>query len=361
MKGKILILDIYSAKYIFVSLKFSPGVKSITVNGTSYTSSQVAKVPRMDTLKWSVEPETGYEIIEGESGEISTQGLSRYTIQPVAVKEQIPVKITWEYGVKSITVNDQEYTLEDIVDQDSYVQVQFPYFGLKTIDVTYEPIELTLKLDKGVASWQANFLDGYTSTTKSGTLNLVDKNASYSINLKASLMNVPVRFTIDSGVQSLVVNGTSYSSSTTVTVPYSSPVEWVVNLKAGYDLTEDSQIRGTLIATEETGHDIKVSTQIRRVPVKLLFNIGVKSMTVENKTYEISDLYDENTKINVEVDEKTVANVSMTYDPIELLIQADYGTVRWTAVAEDGYTLSSTSGSVTATGEVVNIQPTIKQ
>lgn len=361
MKGKILIFDIYSEKYIFVNLKFSEGIKSITVNETKYTSSQMVKVPRTETLSWEVETVDDYELVGEASGEISTTGVARYTIQPVAKKIQIPVKITWEYGVESVTVNDIEYKLADLLDEGSFVKVEFPYFGIKTIDVTYEPIEVTLYLDKGTARWKANFIEGYSSTNKEGSLNLVDKNGNYAINLTASLLNIPVKFTIDSGVQSLIVNGTSYSSSTTVTVPYGSQVEWSVNLKAGYDLTGDSQVRGTIVAKEEAGHNVTVSTQIRRVPVRLMFNIGVKSITVEGNVYNASDLYDDNSKIEVEIDEKTISNVSMTYDPMELLIQANYGTVQWTAVAEEGYTLNSTSGNVSATGEVVNIQPTIKQ
>lgn len=88
----------------------------------------------------------------------------------------------------------------------------------------------------------------------------------------------------------------------------------------------------------------------------LQFPVGVKSISVEGNTYYADDLKDQNTLVNVEITPR-ISNVTVNYDPMEKQIEANYGTVNWTAEAEDGFTVQS-SGSVTAKGTIVNIIPT---
>lgn len=330
------------------------GIESLTINGITITESTILIVSG-NSLTWSAVLSTGYELDE-ESGNIDITGLNKYKFNITPHKVQAPVNVTFYHGIKSITIDDMVYYPS--YDDASAIKV-IKDQTIDNISLDYAPLTEIIKVDLGNHNYQINCIDGYTASNPTGSLNITNKSGNYSINPSISLIQIPIRITMDSGVSSININGTSYSSSRTINVDYNKDVTWAVVLKTGYQIS-GSLNSGSFRAINSEGYDINIETTILQVPVRLMFDYGIKSITIDGKdTYYVADLYNYNSKVDINITSR-INYINLEYDPIEKIISHDYGNVTWTAEAEDGFELNTSSGSVNATGITVNINPKIK-
>lgn len=139
---------------------------------------------------------------------------------------------------------------------------------------------------------------------------------------------VMVHIILNTGVSSITVNGTSYTSSTDIEVKSGEVLNWSATAATGYNLSEAS---GVIKAEKE---DVTIS------PVAT--------------TIEYTITITKNTGVN-----RIVVNGYGTYYN-STSIKVPYGTyISWTAYADDNYAVNPSSGSFTVTGNA-SIAPTAK-
>lgn len=267
------------------------------------------------------------------------------------------IELTYYHGIESIEVNGKNYYPD--YSQASKIDVIQPG-SINYTTVTYDPPVFLIRAKAGQVDWKINFKDGYkqASGSASGSGNLAE-NGKLSVNIPTTYISVPIRVVKNPGVASITVNTSNGTSTSTTNTDWGTLVTWTAVLTAGYDV-ETGVLSGSFIATDPDGYDIgaDLTTKIQSCPIRLQFNPGIESITVDGIEHKAEELESENSLIFVEVNPR-VDNINITYDPMEKIIYTDYNTARsWSAKAKEGWTISQANGSVNATGTINNVSPT---
>lgn len=199
-----------------LQIAFNPNVKSITVthSGTSntYTSQSYVSVPVGVTVTWTATCADGYAVKGGNSGSFTMT--SFYQLAPTAEKVTMyPLTITLNTNVTSISV---------------------------TIDgtTTKYTSSAVVNVKQGASvSWTAAVATGYNLSSSGGSFTMTTAS---SISPTASIKTFTVTVTLNTGVDSIRINGTSYTSSQRLTLNYGTSVSWSATPKTGYTLSQAS-------------------------------------------------------------------------------------------------------------------------
>ena len=297
-----------------IQLIIDEGISEIIVNNKHYDKSIDLYFNYGDRILWQARLDIGYNFVENSetSGFIEINDETRTAIiYPKAEIIQIPVNLEFNEGIDKIFINDVEYTKD----------ISNPlYFNYNTKIV-----------------WNISLLKGYESNKVQGELTLDNINKIYTISPKASLIQIPLRITFDSGINNITLYYNNIEKvinyNREIFVDYGTNVNWIANCKIGYETSIDED---NFCATDIiNGYDIIVNTSKIQIPVHVKLNQGINSITVN---------YDDK-------------NVQLYNDST---FTVNYGTlVSWKSSLDMGYYSNNPNGYIIAIEEL-NISPDVQ-
>lgn len=286
-----------------VTVTLNPGVQSIEVEYGSetktFTSNGTLTLPSGTSLYWTATAATGYTLNIPSGSFILS---SDQTISPTTRVSTYKLTVTINSNVASITVN----------------------YGSSSQTFTSSG---SLTIEHGTSvSWTGKAKTGYKLSATSGSFTMT---RAKTIAPTASIRSYKLTITVNEGVDYIVVNGTRYTSSSTVTLTYGTSVSWTASPKAGYTLSASS---GSFKMTKAT--TIAPTTTQQTYTLTVTVNSGISSIAV------------------------TYGSNSKTFTSSGTLTLT-YGTsVSWTTTAKTGYTVISNGGGGTNITGNYTISPT---
>ena len=241
------------------SWSMDEGVQSVNVNGLTFTSSNSISVDKGSTVSWSATAKPGYTIVSNESGSVTMdrdKGVDIKTKKDEVVVPDPEYTFSWsgDDGVQSVTVNGSSYGASG---------------------------SITVKKGASV-SWSATAKSGYEfsgSSSGSATIN-ADKHVDFSTVKKS----YPFSWTLDEGVASITVNGTTYTDSGSIDVQAGSTVSWSATAKSGYDLMPGSS-GGSMTINGSASVTVSSKKQVKYCTITWSIDSGVESITVNGRSF----------------------------------------------------------------------------
>lgn len=297
----VLTLTVAPAGYTLTVTK-NTGVASIVVNGQTFTQSGTMSVAVGATVNWSATAATGYTLSQS-SGSFAMN--SNNTIAPTASVSAYTLTITKNTGISTIRVvrTSSNYGGGSIGSLASGATI---YYG-DVLEVT-----ATASSDYTLDTYkQAYTVTGNVSVAPTAT----PKNYILTVTVTGRVSSVTVQYGSTSK---------TFTESGTAEVPYGTTVSWSAVAKTGSAMDTAS---GSV--TMYGPQSIAPTASAIHYTVTVNVNAHVQSVRFGDIEYTSSTTF-----------------------------QATYGAYyTWQATAEDGYTLSSSSGSFTVTGSLT-ISPT---
>lgn len=365
-------IDTKAVTFYTVTVNVNPGVASVTVSSglsdQTFTENGTMRARANTVLSWTATPQDGYEMNESEGSltvtsnwdEISPTATLKITNYTVTVTLNTGVEsIEVEYGseTKTFTSNGTltlpsgtslfwtataatGYTLN--IPSGSFILSSDQTISPTTRVSTYK---LTVTINSNVASITVNYGSSSQTFTSSGSLTIehgtsvswtgkaktgyklsatsgsFTMTGAKTIAPTASIRSYKLTITVNEGVDYIVVNGTRYTSSSTVTLKYGTSVSWTASPKAGYTLSASS---GSFKMTK--ARTIAPTSTQQTYTLTVTVNTGVSSIAV------------------------TYGSSSKTFTSSGTLTVTHGTAVSWTATAATGYNLTtSSSGNFTMT------------
>ena len=286
-----------------VTVTLNAGVESIEVEYGSetktFTSNGTLTLPSGTSLYWTATAATGYTLNIPSGSFILS---SDQTISPTTRVSTYKLTVTINSNVASITVN----------------------YGSSSQTFTSSG---SLTIEHGTSvSWTGKAKTGYKLSATSGSFTMT---GAKTIAPTASIRSYKLTITVNEGVDYIVVNGTRYTSSSTVTLKYGTSVSWTASPKAGYTLSSSS---GSFKMTG--AKTIAPTTTQQTYTLTVTVNTGVSSIAV------------------------TYGSSSKTFTSSGTLTVTHGTSVSWTTTAKTGYTVTSNGGGGTNITGNYTISPT---
>lgn len=282
--------------YYALTLTLGTGIKNVVVNNKTYTSSTKFGVTPNSTVSYTVNCSDGYML----SGNVAS-GTTTYTgsmtmssAKSLSFSGTLMPKltVTVDEGISSYFVSHPA--------AGSYTGNRTFYYG-STTSVT----------------WSVTAKSGYTvAGATGGTISVSSSTAKLNFTTTCKLT-----VTIGTGVAGVTVNGTTYTSNTSLQLATGSTVSWSATAATGYTL---SQTSGSLtMSASQT-----LAPSATPIPYTITFtkNTGVKALLITSPATHYLTSSD---------------SASIPYG----------STVNWQLEAEEGYHINGQSGgSFTMTG-----------
>lgn len=314
------------------------GVASVTVNGSSYGASGSITVKKGDSVSWSASAKTGYRIVSGGSGSVTMTGNHHVDIEtePIEPEPDPTYTFSWsgDNGVQSVTVNGATYydpsgsitvkkgdrvswsatakTGYNIVSGGSgsvtitgnhHVDIQTapepdPTYtfswsgdgGVQSVTVNGSSVSISnsITVKKGdVVSWSATAKTGYRIV--SGGSGSVTINADYHVDITTEKEPDPeytFSWSIDEGVASITVNGSTYTSDGSITVKKGDSVSWSASAKSGYNIMSGGS--GSLTINGDASTNVRSKKEVKYCTITWSCDEGVASITVNGRRFTAS-------------------------------------------------------------------------
>ena len=261
------------------------GVESVTIDGKVYTENGSIDILEGTKVYWEVTPEDGYAVDGAESGYVTMTGNQNLDFTASWIDVYYTLAWTINSNISSITINGTRYTTSG--------SRQF-----------IEGTKIT---------WSATASSGYyVNDEEEGTFFLNSDKMLSPTSSPIPVNSYTFSWSIDAGISYIMVNGTNYSQSGSITVKEGTRVVW--NAVAKSDYTVDGSSSGSLdLYDDET------------------INITSSPIIVEEYTFSWSgDAGVQSVKVN-----------GTTYGASGSITLSKGGSVIWSATAKAGYSIVS--------------------
>lgn len=245
------------------------------------------------------------------------------------------VKLVFENGVKSITIDGKTYTKDTVEDENkSSIDTQL-VTNVRRYDVTYEPVEMMIstRFNDSILEYLVEYEDGFYGDTFGKIEEHEEENeGEYVIHpiVNEKMMLIPVHIKLSPYVQLVKIGNEIYEDGSTLYVYPNEPIRYEAFVK------NKSFIGSTSEITEECTITINAKTQLW-----LKFGNGIESITVNNTEY-FNDFKSADVTINVA---RGVSSYDIQATEAERYLYLDLGEVNWSCKHDESLLIDASEGS----------------